>query len=121
MKLIRYISAFPILFCLLTVAAAADSKQKGEITLSDHIMVSGTQLEPGAYVVRWNQSGPGAQIRFLHEGEEVATVTGKVIQQKNPYNSLTTNTGENGSRVLAKIDFSDVTLVLTPGEASTSQ
>lgn len=121
MKLVRCISIAPIIFCVLIVAAMADSKQKREIKFPDHITVSTTQLEPGEYVVRWEGSGPGVQLKFMHEGEEVASVSGKLIQQKNRHNSFTTDQGENGSRVLTEIDFSDVTLVLTPAEASIAQ
>lgn len=121
MKLVRYIPMLSVVFCLLTVAALADSKQKGEVTFSNHVMVSSTELEPGKYVVQWNGTGSGVQLKFMHDGEEVASVTGNVVQQKNPYNSFTTNSGENGSRVLTEIAFSDVTLVLTQGDASTSQ
>lgn len=121
MKLARYVSSVPIIFCLLAVAALADSKQKGEVTFSDHVMVMGTQLEPGKYVVRWNGSGPGVQLKFIQDGKEVAAVTGKVIEQKNRQKYVTTSGGENGSRVLTEIAFSDVTLVLTPGETSTSE
>jgi hypothetical protein len=119
MKLVRYVPSVLVVLCLLTVAAVADSK--GEVTFSDHVMVSNTQLEPGNYVVRWNGSGPGVQLKFMHDGKEVASVTGKVIEQKNPHESVTTNSGENGSRVLTEIAFSDVKLVLTPDEVSTSQ
>ena len=121
MKLARYTPILSILFFLLTSAALADSKQKGELTFSSHVVVSGTELEPGKYVVRWNGNGPGVQLRFMRDGEEVVSVTGNVIQQKNPHNSFTTNSGENGSRVLAEIDFSDVTLVVTPSNASTAE
>src|SRR6516225_7604804 len=121
MKLVRYTSIFSIVFFLLTTAAMADSKQKGEVTFSSHVVVSNTELEPGKYVVRWNGSGPGVQVRFMHDGEEVASVTGNVIQKKNPHDSFTTSSGENGSRVLTEIAFSDVTLVLAPENASTSQ
>ena len=121
MKLVRYTSIFSIVFFLLTTAALADSKQKGEVTFSNHVVVSGTELEPGKYIVRWDGNGPGVQLRFMRDGEEVVSVTGNVIQQKNPRNSFTTNSGENGSRVLAEIDFSDVTLVVTPNNPPTSQ
>ena len=121
MKLVRYVPFVLVVFCLITVAAVADSKQKGEVTLSDHVMVSSTQLEPGKYIVRWNGSGPGVQLQFMRDGKEVVSVTGKVIEQKNPRKSFTTNPGENGSRVLTEIAFLDAVLVLTPSEASTSQ
>jgi hypothetical protein len=113
MKLIRYMPTLLIIFSLLTMVAAADSNRKERVTFSDHVMVSGTQLEPGEYVVQWNGSGPGVQIKFLHDGKEVISVTGNVVEQKNPHDSFTTDRGENDSRVLTEIDFSDVTLVLT--------
>jgi len=121
MKLIRHIPLFSIVFCLLAIGALADSKQKGEVTFSSHVVVSGTELEPGTYIVRWDGSGPGVQVRFTHDGEEVASVTGNVIEQKNPHDSFTTSSGENGSRVLTEIAFSEVTLVLARDNASTVQ
>lgn len=120
MKVIRHIQLLPIILCL-TVVTMADAGKKGEVRFSDHVMVSGTQLEPGNYVVRWNGSGPGVQIRFLRDGKEVTSVIGNVVQEKNVRKSFTTDSGENGSRVLTKIAFSDASLVLVPGETSTSQ
>jgi hypothetical protein len=120
MKLIRCIPFLSIVLCLFTVVAAADTN-KGKVTFSDHVVVSGTQLEPGEYLVRWDGSGPGVQIRFLHDGEQVTSVTGKVVQQKNSQQSFTTNSGENGSRVLTQITFPDTILVLAPGETSATQ
>jgi hypothetical protein len=43
-----------------------------------------------------------------------------VIQQKNPQESVTMATQENGSRVLTEIDLPNATLILTPAEVSTS-
>ncbi len=120
MKLARYISVLPIIFCMLTVVAVGDSKQKGEIKLSNHVMVSGTQLAPGYYDVRWTGSGSEVQVTFLHEGEEVAKTSGRLIQQKNHEESVTMSTQENGSRVLTEIDFPNVTLILAPAENPTS-
>lgn len=121
MKLIRYTSILSVVLSLLTLVAAADSSRREKVTFSDHVMVSGTQLKPGAYVVQWSGSGPGVQIKFLRHGKEVISVIGNVVEQKNLHDSVTTEAGANDSRVLTEIDFSDATLVLTPGETSTSQ
>ncbi len=118
MKLIRYMPFVSIVFCLLAVVAAADSNKKGKVTFPDHVMVSGTQLEPGEYLVRWNEGGPDSQITFLHDGKQVTSAIANVVQQKNPNNSFTTNLDDHGSRVLKQIAFSDVILVFTPGETS---
>ncbi len=120
MKFIPYIPFLPIALCLFPVAAGADTN-KGKVTFSDYVVVSGMQLEPGEYFVRWDGRGPGAQIRLLHDGEQVTSVTGKVVQQKNSQRSFTTNSGENGSRVLTQITFPDTILVLTPGETSATE
>ena len=121
MRRVRFISIVPIVFCLLAVAALADSKQKGEITFSKTVTISSAQLEPGQYIVRWEGTGANVQVKFMHEGEEVASVKGRVIQERNRHSSFTTNEGENGSRILTKITFPEVTLDLASGEASIAQ
>ena len=121
MRLVRYFPTLSVVFCLLTVAAFADSKQKRDVTFSNHVVVSGIELEPGNYVVRWDGTGTGAQLRFMRDGKEVVSVSGNVLEEKNPYSSITTDSGPNDSRRLTKIAFSDVTLVITPEGASTAQ
>lgn len=121
MKIIRHLPGLVIVLSLLTVVSMADAGKKGEVKFSDHVMVSGTQLEPGNYVVLWNGSGPGVQIKFLRSGKEVISVIGNVVPEKNPHKSFTMNSGENGSRVLTKIAFADASLHLAPSETSTSQ
>lgn len=81
-------------------------------------MVADTQLEPGNYDIRWTGNGPEVQITFLHEGEEIARSSGRLILQKNDYESVTMNTQENGSRVLTEIDLPNATLILAAKDAS---
>ena len=117
MKRITLFSIFPIILWTLSLAAA-DSSHSGKINLSGPVTVSGTQLEPGDYVVRWTAIGPDTQIKFLRNGVEVASATGTVLQGKNATQSVTTDSGENGSRVLSQIRLSKVTLEFTPAQLS---
>ncbi len=69
MKLVRFITFFSVVLWMFAVVAAADSKKEGKVAFSDHIVVSGTELEPSEYLVRWDGSGPDVQIKFLHDGK----------------------------------------------------
>ena len=114
MKCVGLLSILSAIVFALSLTAAADSKQSGKITLSDDVVVSGTQLHPGEYVVRWSGSGPDVQVSFLHDGDEVVSLTGTVLQRENEMKSITTIPGEGGARVLSEIDLPRVTLMLAP-------
>ena len=110
----------PIIIFGLSLTAAADSKQSGKIKLSNHVVVAGTQLQPGEYVVRWDGSGPDVQVRFVRDGDEVASVPGTLHTKKSDYEvATTTHLHEDGATVLTEIAFSKVTLVLPHSETST--
>ena len=104
-----------LLLCVFSVSAVAGTKQRGNINLIDPVMISGTQLQPGEYVVRWNGNGSDVRVQFLRDGKTVATVPGKVIAQRNPYDSaVVLRSMNNGSKTISEIDFSKVTLQLQP-------
>lgn len=111
----RIVLIFGFVLCVLSLSAVADTKQSGSITLSNSVVVSGTQLNPGAYVVRWDGTGPEVQVQFLHDGKELVSLPGKLVKQRNQYNSsVTTSVTEDGSRTISEIGFSKVTLQFTP-------
>jgi hypothetical protein len=113
MKRISLILA--LLLCVRSVSAVAGTKQSATINLADPAVISGTQLQPGEYVVRWSGTCPDVQIQFLRDGKPVATVPGKVIAQRNFYDSaVVLRATDNGSKTISEIDFSKVTLQLQP-------
>ena len=104
-----------LLLCVLSVSAVAGTKQGGTINLIDPVVISGTQLQPGEYVVRWSGAGPNVQVQFLRDGKPVATVPGKVVAQRNPYDSAVVLRSTNdGVKTISEIDFSKVTLQFQP-------
>lgn len=117
MRRIAFLAVVPMVLWALSLPAAADS-QSGKIRLSNHVVVSGVQLEPDEYVVRWDGNGPHVQVNFLRNGKEVVSLPGTLIQQKSQYNSVTTHLDESGTRTLREITFSKVKLLLTPPETS---
>jgi hypothetical protein len=114
MKSVGLLSILSAFVFALSLTAAADSKQSGKITIHNPVVVSGAQLHPGDYVVRWSGTGPDMEVRFLHDGDEVASLTGTVLQRENEQQSITTVLGEGGTRVLSEIALSRVTLMLAP-------
>ena len=112
MKYVGLLSILSAIVFALSLTAAADSKQSGKITLHNNVVVSGTQLHPGEYVVRWSGTGPDVQVRFLHDGGEVVSLTGTVVQKENKVKSITTFAGEGGARVLSEIALPSATLML---------
>lgn len=112
----KYISLIlALLLCVLSVNAVAGTKQGGTINLVDPVVISGTQLRPGEYVVRWSGTAPNVQVQFLRDGKLVVTVPGKLITQRNPYDSAVVLRSTNdGVKTISEIDFSKVTLQLQP-------
>jgi hypothetical protein len=121
MKRYRTLSLITIFFLGLALNAAADSNQSGKIKLSDHVVVAGTQLEPGDYVVRWKGNGPEVEVSFLQNGNEVLSVRGTLLEKNNRQNSFTTTLDEDGSRILNEIAFSKLTLVIATPAPQASQ
>ncbi len=114
MKRVGLLSILSAIVFALSLTAAAASKQSGKITVSDHVAVSDTQLHPGEYVVRWSGTGEDVQVTFLHDGNEVVSLTGTILQRENKVASTTTRPGEGGARVLSEIALPQVTLMLAP-------
>jgi hypothetical protein len=120
MKRIIHLIIFPLVLWGLSLNAAADSNQSGKINVSDRVIVSGTELHPGEYTVRWAGAGPEVQVQFFHDGHEVVSLTGTLLEKRNPYDSFSTRLNDEGTRELSEIAFSRATLLLRAPAAPAS-
>ncbi len=119
MKRICLILAFVL--CVLPLNAVAGTKQSATISLSEAVVISGTHLQPGEYVVRWNGTGSEAQVQFLQGKKELVTVPAKVISQSNPMSpAITMRPTGDGAKTISEIDLSKVTLQF-PEKAEAAQ
>jgi len=120
MKPIMNLIIFPVVLWGLSLSAAAAPNQSGKISVSNHVLVSGTELHPGEYTVRWSGVGPEVQVQFFHDGHEVVSLTGTLLEKKNTYDSFSTRLNDEGARELSEIAFSKATLLLTAPAAPVS-
>ena len=79
-------SLLPGLVLLLATSAFAASK--GSLVLDEAVTVSGHQLTPGEYQLRWDGAGPNVQLNILSKGKLVATVPAQVVERKQADGTL---------------------------------
>ncbi len=96
-----------ILAVTMSIGAFAASKSQ-EVTLLHDAQLNGKTLPAGDYIVKCDATGSTAQVKFVKNGKEVASATGRVKQLANApdHNQVITQDG-NGSSSISEIDFSN--------------
>ncbi len=93
-----------VLVAAFTLPAMAKDKSS-EVQIYEPTQISGTTLQPGIYKVKMTD-GATPTVTFLHNGKQVASVTGQAVQlAKTP--SATSVTSDNSGSIpqIAEIDF----------------
>ena len=95
----------PTLALLLSTSAFAASK--GAFQISEGVTVSGHQLPPGEYQVKWEGTGPDVQVSILSQGKVVTTVPAHLIEldSKGDNNAIVSGKNDDGTSTLREIDF----------------
>lgn len=90
----------------LTTAAFAGNNKMHYVSVAHDVQLNGKTLPAGDYYVKYDTSGPTAQVTFLKNGKEVASANGQVKQLDSApeYNQIVTQDG-NGTKTLSEIDF----------------
>ena len=75
MKLSKRSQVIFLLLWLLPAAGvfAATDSHKGSLTIGGPVQVAGKQLPAGEYLVKWDGTGPTAQVNIIRNGKVVAT------------------------------------------------
>jgi hypothetical protein len=100
-------SKFLMLGFALLLATSSFAANQGSFNLSKSATVSGTELTPGDYKVKWDGTGPNVELMILKEGKLVATVPAQVVELNNQETNDATEsrTNQDGSRSLLGIKF----------------
>jgi hypothetical protein len=107
----RLVLTLALLLCVLPLSAVAGTKQSASINLSEPVVISGTHLRPGDYVIRWNGTGSDVQVQFLQGKKELVSVSAKLLSQHNAESpAITMRSTDDGSKTISEIDLSKVTL-----------
>lgn len=95
----------PTLALLLSTSAFAASK--GKFQTSEGVTVSGHQLPPGEYQVKWEGTGPDVQVSILSQGKLVTTASAHLIElgRKEDNNAIVSDKKDDGTKTLKEIDF----------------
>ena len=102
---ISKISKGLLLGLALLLAATAFAANKGTLQVSDPITVSGKQITPGEYIVKWEGTGPDVELNILRGKNLVATVPAHMVDlDRAPDRDATVTVVNNsGNKVLSEI------------------
>ena len=102
----------------LLLATAAFAANKGSFNLSEPATVSGHQLAPGEYQIKWEGTGPGVDASLLSHGKLVAIVPARLIEvgQADRNSAVETNQNGDGTRSLTQVDFAGRKYALAFGD-----
>ena len=102
----------------LLLATAAFAANKGSFNLDERTTVSGHQLAPGQYQLKWDGAGPSVDVSVLSQGKVVATVPARLIElgHADANSSTETNQNPDGTRSLIKVDFAGKKYALAFGD-----
>ena len=87
-------------------AIAKDSKDSEHITLSDPVIVAGTQLKAGDYHITWEGTGPVVQVTFKRGDKVFVTTPARLVNEPSPYDgAIQMKTGDTNVKVLEGIQW----------------
>jgi hypothetical protein len=121
MKFAKCFSLVAAITVLLSLSALAADKHEGNFTLTETAQVGSTQLPAGDYKAQWSGTGQDVQVQILQHGKTMATVPGKLVENKeaSAYNSVTLKPVDGNVKTIDEIDFAkrkEVVLLQTSGE-----
>jgi hypothetical protein len=109
MRFTRYlmtVAAFSFVFSVTTFAKDSNS---GKFNLLQPARIGSTVLQPGHYTAEWSGSNNALNITIVDHGKTVATAHGhlKEMQNRSPYDAVTTHPGRHNARQVDEIEFNN--------------
>jgi hypothetical protein len=90
----------------LLLATGVFAANKGSFRVSERVTVSGHQLAPGEYQLKWDGTGPSVELKILSQGKVVATVPARLVETSRADNSAAhLRKNDDGTLSLIEIDF----------------
>lgn len=97
MRHIKTSCTLALLLAFVTVFASAAERQK-TVNFGQKAVVADQELQPGRYVVKYDDSAPNSQVKFIRDGKTVATVTAQLQHDSDSSGAsykLSTADGQN--------------------------
>lgn len=105
---------------LATSAFAANKFNKGSLDVSDPVKVSGQQLKPGEYQLKWEGKRSDVEVMIWSQGALVATVPAHVtdLKKAEPVNGYESRHNDDGSQTVTQVSFAGKKYALAFDDAS---
>ena len=101
MKLSKFTLA-GIAFVALSVSAFAADKMRATVHIAEAVSVGSVQLAPGAYTIKWTETGSEAQVTFVQGRRVISTVPAQVTQGRSGYSDTVIET-DTRAKALTRI------------------
>ena len=100
MKL-NYLAKTVVLGLAVLLASSAFASNKGSLQVREPLEVSGQQLAPGEYQLRWDGTGANVEVSFMRGKKEVAKASAKVVtlDKASDYDSAVVDHSDGRARV----------------------
>lgn len=107
MKSLRFQLMFLAILLPAVSAFAGTDAHKGSLNINEAVQVAGKQLPAGNYTLKWNGTGPTAQVNIISNGKTVATVPAQVVtlDQKSGQDVAEIQTASDGVKTLTGVQF----------------
>ena len=122
MKFARFSKGLLLGLALVLATGAFAASNKGSLEVIDPVTVSGKQLRPGDYSVKWDGNGPNEELSIMQGKKVVATTQARVIDlsQVPNRNSAVIKSNDDGSKSLSEIHFGVKKYALAIGQETAS-
>ena len=110
----------PTLVLLAATAFAAD-KNKGTLQINEPVTVSGQQLAPGEYQLKWEGTGSDVSLQVLSNKKVVATLPAHIVDLNYTSDGDKSEIHKNadGTLSLVQVDFRGKKYALNFGSTAT--
>jgi hypothetical protein len=102
------------LLLLLAAGVSALAKNSGTVALTHDVVLSGTTLSAGKYVVRWEAQSARTTVEFARGHKAILSTEGRIEDRgkKYPSNMVVYDTAADGSSTIGEIRFAGSSEVL---------
>jgi len=105
-----------VLGLAVLLASSAFASNKGSLQVGEPFEVSGQQLAPGEYQLRWDGTGSNVEVSFMQGKKEVAKASAKVVEleKASAYDSAAVD-HSNGKATVSEVRFAGKKYALAIG------
>jgi len=117
-KKMKYMAIVTLLL-MAPVALLAAPKNSASVTFTETVTVNGVQVPPGDYHVQWQGTGPEVEASILQGKQVLVSAPATLVNGKDKYDgAVETSDGQNNSKTLQAIDWSNRSLRFDQGNTS---